>query len=185
LWTHFYFFRDHVQQPLFHTWVLSSSFSFSHEAHDFIHTSQCGCTWFSSFPFSHMLVQHITLVFAAQEPFSALRSDLKQAIPAIHLCIKWEVHFSLLHSSPSSFFLKFLQHLSLFCWFYSSKKSYNSSEIWVIANSDWVEPKRESVCLEVFYLPSKFHVNRSRFAHQKVGRSKLSSIWTEILNSNR
>jgi hypothetical protein len=35
-----------------------------------------------------MLVQHITLVFAAQEPFSALRSDLKQAITAIHLCIK-------------------------------------------------------------------------------------------------
>jgi hypothetical protein len=60
-----------------------------------------------------MLVQHTTLVFAAQEPFSALRSDLKQAIPAIHLFIKGEVHFSFLHTSPSSFFLKFLQHLSL------------------------------------------------------------------------
>jgi len=69
--------------------------------------------WFSSFPSSHMLVQHITLVFAAQEPFSALRSDQKQAILAIHLCIKGEVHFSFLHTYPSSFFLKFLQHLSL------------------------------------------------------------------------
>jgi hypothetical protein len=56
---------------------------------------------------------------------------------------------------------------------------------WVITNSDWVEPKIESVCLEVFYLPSKFHINRSRFDYQKVGRSKLPSIWTEILNSNR
>jgi hypothetical protein len=46
-----------------------------------------------------MLVQHTTLVFAAQEPFSALRSDLKQAIPAIHLFIKGEVHFSFLHTS--------------------------------------------------------------------------------------
>jgi len=56
---------------------------------------------------------------------------------------------------------------------------------WVKTNSDWVEPKRESVCLEVFYLPSKFHVNRSRVDHREVGRSKLPSIWTEILKSNR
>jgi hypothetical protein len=56
---------------------------------------------------------------------------------------------------------------------------------WVITNSYWVEQEGESVCLEVFYLPSKFHVNRSKFDHLKVGWSKLPSIWTKILNSNR
>jgi hypothetical protein len=56
---------------------------------------------------------------------------------------------------------------------------------WAITNSDWVEPKWESVCLEVFYLSSNFHVNRRIFYHREVGRSKLPSIWTKILKSNR